>query len=73
MSKVDRGKTRLFRSHVAANDGGYLPGTAEERVSQVWELTREAWALCNEDPEQPLQRDVAVLIRRASSTKLGET
>ena len=62
MSKIDRRKTRLFRSHAAA-----------ERVSQVWELTREAWALRNEDPEQPLQRDVAVLIRRASSTKLGET
>jgi hypothetical protein len=44
VSKVDRRQTRLHRSHATADDGGYMPGTAEERVSQVWELTR-AYAL----------------------------
>jgi hypothetical protein len=29
------------RSHTEADDGDYVPGTAEERLAQVWELTRE--------------------------------
>jgi hypothetical protein len=64
VSEVDRRQTRLYRSHEAADDHGYMPGTAEERMSQVWELTREACAVSGEDPEQPLQRDAAVFIRR---------
>ena len=43
-----------------------MPGTAAERLSQVWELTREVWFFFREtDAEQRLQRDVAVL-KRAS-------
>jgi hypothetical protein len=65
VSKVDRRQTRLYRSHAAADDHGYMPGTAEERVSQVWELTRETWAFVRgSDAEQRLQRDAAVFIRR---------
>jgi hypothetical protein len=33
MAHVDRRKVRLYRSHTAADDRGYMPGTAEERVS----------------------------------------
>ena len=65
MSRLDRNVVRVYRSHAAADDGGYMPGTAEERLSQVWDLTREVWFFCREmDAEQRLQRDVAVLIRR---------
>lgn len=65
MSQVDRRHTRLYRSHSAADDGGYMPGTPEERVSQVWELTQEAWSFFRGyDAEQRLQRDAAVLVRR---------
>lgn len=62
---VDRKKTRVFRSLKEADDGGFMPGTPAERLSQVWELTREVWSFM--DParvEQRLQRDVAVLKRR---------
>lgn len=64
MPQVNRRRTRLYRSHAAADDGGYMPGSPEERLSQVWDLTREAWAFFRgNDAEQRLQRDVAVLIR----------
>jgi hypothetical protein len=67
MSRVDRQFVRVHQSHEAADDGGYMPGTAEERLSQVWELTREAWYFLQAtDAEQRLQRDVAVLIRGGS-------
>jgi hypothetical protein len=67
MSDLDRNFVRVFRSHAEAEDGGYMPGSAEERLSQVWELTREVWFFFQEtDAEQRLQRDVAVLIRRES-------
>jgi hypothetical protein len=41
-----------------------MPGTPEERLSQVWELTQEVWSLLQgAHAEQRLQRDVAVLTR----------
>jgi len=57
---------RLFRSNHEADDGGFMPGTAADRLSQVWELTRDAWLFFDPtfDAEQRLQRDVAVLVRR---------
>ena len=65
MSRLDRNFVRVYRSPAAAEDGGYMPGTAAERLSQVWELTREAWFFFRgSDAEQRLQRDVTVLIRR---------
>lgn len=64
MRSVDRSLVRVYRSHAEADDGGYMPGTPAERLAQVWELTREAWAFFRkEDAERRLQRHVAVLIR----------
>jgi hypothetical protein len=41
-----------------------MPGRPEERLSQVWDLTREVWHFFQGiNAEQRLQRDVAVLIR----------
>ena len=59
---------RLFRSHEQGDDGGFMPGSAAERLAQVWELTRDAWLFFDPtfDAEQRLQRDVAVLVRRGS-------
>jgi hypothetical protein len=64
MPQLDRSFVRMYPSHAAADDGGYMPGTAAERLSQVWELTREVWVFFRgTDAEQRLQRDVAVLTR----------
>jgi hypothetical protein len=64
MPQLDRSFVRMYPSHAAADDGGYMPGTAAERLSQVWELTREVWFFFRgTDAEQRLQRDVGVLIR----------
>lgn len=63
---LERRTVRLFRSHQEAEDGGFMPGSAAERLAQVWELTRDAWLFLDPsfDAEQRLQRDVAVLVRR---------
>lgn len=62
-----RKDTRIYRDHSAPDDRGYMPGTMEERLSIVWELTQSAWAFVPRDDayaEQRLQRNVAVLVRR---------
>src|ERR1700726_2184308 len=56
---LDRQHVRLFRSHAESDDGGYMEGTPAERLSQVWELTREVWSWKGHDAEQRLQRHVA--------------
>jgi hypothetical protein len=67
MSLLDRKHVRLYSSHAAAEDGGYMAGTAAERLSQVWELTQEIWPFTQgKHAEQRLQRDVAVLITNIS-------
>jgi hypothetical protein len=67
MSSLDRKHVRIYRSLAEADDDGYMPGSPEERLSQVWELTQEAWSFFQgAHAEQRLQRDVAVLIRRKS-------
>ena len=64
MSSLDRKHVGIYRSLAEADDGGYMPGSPEERVSQVWELTKEAWSVFQgAHAESRLQRDVAVLIR----------
>jgi hypothetical protein len=66
MPSLDRKHVRIFRSlaEAEADDDGYMPGTPEERLSQVWGLTQEAWSfLQGAHADQRLQRDVAVLIR----------
>lgn len=46
-------------------DFGYVPGTAEERIALVWELTKEALSLSGKyDPEQRLQRHIISIKRR---------
>ena len=61
----DHQDVRLFRSNGEGDDGGFMPGTPEERLAQVWELTREAWFFAQGvDSDQPLRRDVAVFVRR---------
>jgi hypothetical protein len=67
MRSLDRRQVRVYRSHAEADDGGYMPGTPEERLSQVWELTKDAWAFFRgADAERRLQRHAAVLIRGKS-------
>lgn len=64
MGPVNRRQIAIYRSHAEADDGGYMNGTAEERLLEVWELTRDVWSFCQEaNVEQRLQRDVAVLVR----------
>src|SRR5271156_4843299 len=64
MSPLNRQQISIYRSRAEADDGGYMLGTPAERLSEVWELTREAWAFFrNTNAEQRPQRDVAVLIR----------
>lgn len=50
----------IFRSHAEADDGGYMPGSPVERLSQVWDLTQEAWSVfqgaqLNKDYREMLQ------------------
>jgi hypothetical protein len=67
MSSVNRRHVTIHKSPAEADDGGYMPGTAADRILEVWELTREVWAFSqNADAESRLQRDVAVLIRGES-------
>jgi hypothetical protein len=40
MRSLDRHQVRVHRSHAEADDGGYMPGTPEERLSQVWDTAR---------------------------------
>jgi hypothetical protein len=65
MRSVDRNQVALFRSLAEADDSGFMPGTPEERILEVWALTRDVWAFYRPgDAERRLQRDVAVLVRR---------
>jgi len=67
MGSLDRRQVALRRSIAEADDGGYMPATEAERILEVWELTRDAWAFYGgADAEQRLQRNVAVLIRGKS-------
>jgi hypothetical protein len=64
MGSLDRRQVRVYRSHAEADDGGYMPGTPEARLSQVWELTKDAWAFFRgADAERRLERHAEVLIR----------
>jgi hypothetical protein len=45
MPPLDRQQISIHRSHADADDGGYMPGTPAERLSEVWDLTRDVWAL----------------------------
>jgi len=46
-------------------NSGYVPGTAQERVSMVWQLTCEAVSLSKKyDVEQPLQKHIVNIVRK---------
>jgi hypothetical protein len=61
--RVDHKKTILKRMN--KSDNGYVPGKPFERVSFIWELTKELWFLKEkEDAERRLQRDVTNIIRQ---------
>jgi hypothetical protein len=64
--KVSKRKitVRLRTFEDSKRDTPFVEGTMTERVSQMWELTRDAWAMMGIDAEQRLQRNVTVLIRR---------
>jgi len=56
--------TAVFHMSDHRNDA-FVPGTAEERIGMVWDLTRESTSLSKKyDAEQRLQRHITRLIRR---------
>jgi hypothetical protein len=60
--KVDRNKCVLKRGH--DEDNGYVDADPAERVSMVWELTKQAYAFAGINAEQRLQRNVTKLIKQ---------
>ena len=61
---MDRKHTRLSRVSDSPREI-ILRGTAEERISQVWQLTLELASLNKDfDAERRLQRHVTHLVRR---------
>lgn len=60
----------VIRNHVklkkmTREDDSFVKATPAERVSFIWELTKELWSLRNrQDAEQRLQRNVTNLIRQ---------
>lgn len=48
-------------------DDGYVQADRAELISLMWEITEDVWSFVrNQDAEQRLQRNVAVLIGRTS-------
>jgi hypothetical protein len=64
MQGLDRKTISRKRFEESKKDTSFVEGTMAERVSQVWELTKNTWAMTGIDAEQRLQRHVAVLVRR---------
>ena len=63
INRVDRSKVRLIYGRDEGLDFVNFP--ADERVSVIWELTRELWSLTGDtSAQQRLQRNVAVLKRQ---------
>ena len=60
--KVNRKKCVLKKLH--EEDNGYVDAEPAERVSMVWELTKQAWAFAGINAEQRLQRDVGNLVKQ---------
>jgi hypothetical protein len=49
------------------NDNGYVQADMAELLSLMWEITEDAWSFVrNQNAEQRLQRNVAVLTGRTS-------
>ena len=48
-------------------DDGYVQTDMAESMSVMWEITKDAWSFVRgQDAEQRLQRNVAIVIGRAS-------
>ena len=60
-------KSRAVIKSLKDRDSGYVNASPEDRVSFVWEITREVWALKGgHGAERGLQRTVANLIKKQS-------
>ena len=60
--KVNRDIVTLKK--LSDKDDGFVDASPQERISMVWELTKEAWNIKEgKNVEQRLQRDVAKLIK----------
>ncbi len=53
------------------DDFGYVPGTPEERIAMVWELTKEYCTLHGIDANQPMQRHITRVIRGGEKRNEG--
>lgn len=63
-SSMERGIIKKYRLHEQPKPTP-VPGTPEERMDMVWELTRELCSLSPTlDAERPLQRHITRLIKR---------
>ncbi len=61
--KVNRDIVTLKK--LSDKDDGFVDASPQERISMVWELTKEAWYFKErKNVEQRLQRDVAKLIKK---------
>ncbi len=62
--KISRNKTRLMR--MRDDDGNpFVPGTPQERIGLIWELTVELWSLKGENiAERRLQRHITNIVRK---------
>ena len=63
---IDRNRITIKKiTDPDSDDAGYVDASYSERLSMIWELTKDAWAFApNQDAEQRLQRHVVVLTRR---------
>jgi hypothetical protein len=64
MQKLDRKVVIRKTFEESKQDSSFVDATMAERISQVWELTKDAWAMTGINAEQRLQRHIAVLVRR---------
>ena len=64
MQSLDRKMVVRKTFEESKRDTTYDNSSPMERISLVWEITKNAWAMMGTDAEQRLQRHVAVLIRR---------
>lgn len=60
----DMNRHIITKKYYKDYDDGYVEGSQAERISMVWEITRDVWSFTGKgDAERRLQRDVANIIR----------
>lgn len=63
MEKLKR--TIVTKKSLIDLESEYIEGAPEERISMVWEITRDTWAFVDSTHvERRLQRNVTTIIRR---------